>query len=308
MPSHAENIFMTAHNIGNRQASFLRHAGEDFLYSSQGVIDPRRLRIAETTISDLTQDIPFLADQIKESMKFSLDHNVGDAIVKMASTPMETVIKALPFAKLPHKKIWVEYITRGDTSRTGWLMQETKQGIVVCCSTSTKKMGHIPSFIVAPSTFLISKEGIHLLYAANIAPEAMPTITKALMTQAKDCINLLLLLNSRSQVLTVEEPQEDYTKINRAKRRNGKPEKPSLHTIKFDVARLVRKGLSATEAFADIAAALVRGHFKVRKTGVFFWSPFVRGAKSEEEKQVVWEAGLKRDRDVTITGPACLPS
>jgi hypothetical protein len=87
----------------------------------------------------------------------------------------------------------------------------------------------------------------------------------------------LLLLNSRN--LTRVEPQVISEKLQRARAKSGK--QPLLDhariTIHLSRALAARAG-AATDPRNPMRLHVVRGHFKIRKSGVFWWSPHSRGS------------------------------
>jgi hypothetical protein len=88
----------------------------------------------------------------------------------------------------------------------------------------------------------------------------------------------LALLNSRNVVAT---ESVDLTSLNKARRKRKQPELLSYTTCKISLrlgARIARSQ-SGNEGRSPIRAHFVRGHFKVRKSGIFWWSPFLRGDK-----------------------------
>lgn len=97
----------------------------------------------------------------------------------------------------------------------------------------------------------------------------------------QELVAILLLLNSRNATETGPEP--DLRAINRARTRKGDPPLLPLRPVILDITRRLRAARRAgiSDAPSDIRAALVRGHFKVRKSGVFWWSPHIRGNVGE---------------------------
>lgn len=92
----------------------------------------------------------------------------------------------------------------------------------------------------------------------------------------------LQLMNSRN---CIEIERSDFSKLNKARaKRGGEPlcdySTVKLHLRKKRYVHLIRVGLSEGE----IRAYLCRGHFKVRKTGVFWWSPHIRGKGVPKDK------------------------
>ncbi len=98
------------------------------------------------------------------------------------------------------------------------------------------------------------------------------------MAEAGLFLGILMLINTRNG--TRQEPC-DLGKLNaaRAKRRSF----PLLDysTITLHLDRHSREFPRAGDSHADLEAHLVRGHFKVRRTGIFWWSPHVRGTLAD---------------------------
>jgi hypothetical protein len=87
-------------------------------------------------------------------------------------------------------------------------------------------------------------------------------------------IATLALLNSRnaSEVVPV-----DRTKQNKRRKLVGKPLLFDYHELCIPQRYKQRNVPSAGEDPAQLRARFVRGHWKVRKTGVFFWNAYQRG-------------------------------
>lgn len=87
----------------------------------------------------------------------------------------------------------------------------------------------------------------------------------------------IMLLNSRN--LAEHEPRPIAAKLNRARARSGKaPLLDYTHVrVRLTRALAARAGMAA-DARNPSRLHLVRGHFKIRRTGIYWWSPFARGA------------------------------
>lgn len=112
--------------------------------------------------------------------------------------------------------------------------------------------------------------------------------------EVKVVLSLLLLLNSRSRMLKITQPKS----LKKTFQSEIKP-----RTIEFDIERLLEKSkekLNSDEAKTHQAEALVRGHFKVRKTGVFWWSPYIRNKKSSTK--IDNNKHLDCDRTAVVSG------
>lgn len=89
---------------------------------------------------------------------------------------------------------------------------------------------------------------------------------------------LLAVINSRNLV-SITPDTTDLTKLNRARAKRGKP--PMLQFRKVAIS-LSRSATTRASQRGDGAMPLhtVRGHFKVRKSGIYWWAPYWRGDAS----------------------------
>lgn len=105
-----------------------------------------------------------------------------------------------------------------------------------------------------------------LMNAASKDIEGEPTLLRA----------AVMLLNSRN--LAEYQPRPIAAKLNHARRKNGKPPLLDYTHVRIRLSRALgeRAGMAA-DPRAPSRLHLVRGHFKVRATGVYWWAPFARG-------------------------------
>jgi len=91
---------------------------------------------------------------------------------------------------------------------------------------------------------------------------------------------MLGILNARN---IAEREYVDRSEMNRKRERRGKSPLSSHHTLTINsrVRRFFAEKKEGGDAVSELRAHFVRGHFKVRKSGVFFWSPFLRGDQSK---------------------------
>jgi hypothetical protein len=112
---------------------------------------------------------------------------------------------------------------------------------------------------------------------ASNAKEYLDVAVECLHGQSGFIRAALLLINTKN--LTTSEPYVASSKLQRARQRSGKA--PILDytkvTIKLSKALAARAG-DAADPKNPMRLHLVRGHFKIRKSGVFWWSPFQRGS------------------------------
>lgn len=109
----------------------------------------------------------------------------------------------------------------------------------------------------------------------NLPQELVDEWREMARSVAALCQYILMMLNSRN---AVEHQDHDISRLNKAR---VKRDKPPLLTHRVTHLHLSRARLRDAEASGmtrtEMRAHMVRGHFKVRRTGVYWWSAFVRG-------------------------------
>jgi hypothetical protein len=93
---------------------------------------------------------------------------------------------------------------------------------------------------------------------------------------------LLMLINSKN---AVEQVPSDLTRLNKARAKIGKVPKFDYSVTRLSISRSQsRLGTAHGMDRQAVRQHLVRGHFKMRRTGVYWWSPFTRGAGRRLER------------------------
>jgi hypothetical protein len=91
-------------------------------------------------------------------------------------------------------------------------------------------------------------------------------------------LSLLTILNSRNVISYSEEAT--FEKLNKQRKKKGKPPVLSHREIRLNLSKVQRQRLGEYAQRSPSArpteAHLVRGHWKLRKTGLYWWSPHVR--------------------------------
>ncbi|MGB4106990.1 MAG: hypothetical protein WBK55_04260 [Alphaproteobacteria bacterium] len=255
------------------------------------------------------RDIADIAADLPSSMRFAINHDVADAVAKMSNTSTSTLLRAFNYARLPFPKTWIEYTARGWKDKEGWLLQEMPGEKISLKFVESYTGFNAPLYERYAQHFLISRDGFNFAHTPATEKDYKRQSQSGMEKACRDALSVLLLLNSRSNIIRVQH-ENDLGKLNAKRRKQGhRTDLLSIHAIHFDIARLLKQNpaMSAGEASESMAAALVRGHFKVRQTGVFFWSPYVRAASSQEEKARIINARLQDDRGVGKSGQSALP-
>ena len=85
----------------------------------------------------------------------------------------------------------------------------------------------------------------------------------------------LILVNTKNGVAS---EREDISRLNRARRKARKAPLHEFLVTRMALSNHAKRGVIGSGNSREQARQhYVRGHFKVRKTGVYWWSPFVRG-------------------------------
>jgi hypothetical protein len=87
----------------------------------------------------------------------------------------------------------------------------------------------------------------------------------------------LLLINSRNTI--VEQSRDDYSRLNKARAKNRKPPLKEFINTKIKLGRIQAARAGARgQRVEGTKMHVVRGHFKIRSSGVYWWSSHARGA------------------------------
>ncbi|CAN5440604.1 hypothetical protein BH10CYA1_BH10CYA1_62190 [soil metagenome] len=113
-------------------------------------------------------------------------------------------------------------------------------------------------------------------YAAKIVEALTSTMRQASLVKT-----VLAILNSKN--ITDQESVSTLPMPNNLRRKMPTQKKLyAHHLLKIDLTKSQRNRAAAYGlSVEEMRAHLVRGHFKVRKSGIFWWSPFVRGSAKE---------------------------
>jgi hypothetical protein len=92
---------------------------------------------------------------------------------------------------------------------------------------------------------------------------------------------LLCMLNSRN---VVQHEVVDLSKLNKARKKRGKVPLYDYTRTTISLTRSMHRIGEARGMSREASRQhLVRGHFKIRRTGVYWWSPFLRGDAAKGE-------------------------
>jgi hypothetical protein len=85
----------------------------------------------------------------------------------------------------------------------------------------------------------------------------------------------VIMLNAKA---ALEQTPDDFVRLNRRRALAGKPALREFVVTRLNLSHSRSRNATAQGMSRNAARQhLVRGHFKVRSSGIFWWSPFVRG-------------------------------
>jgi hypothetical protein len=250
-----------------------------------------------------------------EVQRFVLSPEVSRSAAAVMNLPLAAQPKALQLCRLPFPRCWLEW-RNDDGGREGALVIADDHPLVGSCLSVQQRPGH-PIYCWPMMTMFNWKEDFRLSneFGKNPLTDADwgqclsnnpqfagqrdewnelgqrhkvaidPTMwdEQRVRTDGQEALNgiyrvraLLLLLNSRNIVGT--EPCTPDPKLQRARAKCGK--KPLLDFTRVDIRLsriMARRAGEAADPREPMRLHLVRGHFKLRRTGVFWWSPHPRG-------------------------------
>ncbi len=252
---------------------------------------------------DELQSVPKFAADLKSCARFTLAPAVVDAMDRMTRTPVEQVLKNLSRARPAFNHIWIEYEQKG--RQFGYLVSfdPKDESFNLKVATWSGRDTQYPEMYDYDTSLKFNADGYTMRHSQEAHMYDAETgytdvVQKIVAENAHKMICIFLLMNSRSKVLEAAPEQA-------ARTANGGHEPASLSTIRFDLSRIMKKhdGMSSADAQKYMAETLVRGHFKVRQTGVWWWDPHLRNKDDGKTVEQAWSDQLARGRTDTILQP-----
>jgi hypothetical protein len=133
------------------------------------------------------------------------------------------------------------------------------------------------------------------VFAADVDQSAFRSLMSMarfdLASEWRFALTLLTVMNSRN-VIEVG-PETDLTKLNKGRIKKGVPPLLSHREVRLSLSKGIKRRLTKGGAGTgdDREAHLVMGHWKLRSTGLYWWSPHVRGGSADEGKPRIYRVG-----------------
>jgi hypothetical protein len=124
-------------------------------------------------------------------------------------------------------------------------------------------------------------EGVEMLkIAASMGDDYVKSKIRDIADDILPLLGMMILLNSKNGVDT--RAHEPPPKLNKARAKRGQPPLIAYREVTIKLGggdrRAVRAGGVSHE---EVSRHLVRGHFKVRKSGVYWWRNHIRGSETK---------------------------
>lgn len=269
--------------------------------------------IAIATMSKLDKnefafDKDELIKEIKNSQKFHFGNSeiVNSVINKGYTGKREVFQENIEFLKMPFPVCWFDYTTFDDTDDGGKVIR----GFLLFSSEASdiyiEKFSHLRTipffnslkiipflgtkkcFFPTLESYAVIVGGKHEDYSDYIRPFTLYKTVKGFadlgLTEDQFFHNMridlsileasLLLLNCKNISKERIYPSQA---LNKKRLRNGKCELFSYHVLNITNNKRTLSSNDNKNALSHNRVHLCRGHFKYRRTGVFWWQPHLRG-------------------------------
>lgn len=260
----------------------------------QKMITPEDIRQMQHFLEDFEENpllsgsksIPFeqvggFQEMLRKAQKFSLTPSFASATLARLATP-ETVFKAREWFALLHNPMWLEWQMEDMRARFGALVYSkptiTGDPTIMCYFTHGNLHGEAKSFELFHFRFLPDslrhENGHYQMEVENMNGEDVGEVG---MEHA--CIILIFdfIVRMNSKRITDVHPAEDLSRINKKRLRLGKLPLCEYHIV--DLNKEIKQYLKQIdgEVVHGVRFHWRRGHFKIRKTGIFWWNPHTAG-------------------------------
>jgi hypothetical protein len=242
-----------------------------------------------------------LRGRLSKAHKFVLARDFAVAADQFSTNNSDALSTVLPLARLPYPETWLEVAQQdrrsfataplqtgdGKLARVGWLLTQTAASgawsaqMFWSFALSERLFGQLLPPTTSPLLLTIDPQRADTLAATAFrqADNLGPMFAQVRRSNAEDWIGepgfliaTLALLNSRNAAAT-----ELTAPNNRRRGLTGKPLLFSYHLVRIPQRYQQRHIAAAADDPAQIRAHFCRGHFKARRTGIYFWSAHQRG-------------------------------
>jgi hypothetical protein len=240
------------------------------------------------------EDVPKFQDKLRTAQKFSLTPSFSSATLARLATP-ETVMKAREWFALIHNPMWLEWTVEDMRARFGALVYSkptaTGDSSIMCyfaygTTHSETKQFELFHFRFLPDS-LRHADGKYQMDIENVDGKDIDEVR-----WEHACIILIFdfIVRMNSKRITEFRPAEDLSRINKKRLRLGKLPLCEYHVV--DLNKEIKQYLKQVngDVVHGVRFHWRRGHFKIRKTGIFWWNPHTAGRIEQGEIQKEYTA------------------
>lgn len=250
------------------------------MFAHQVIEDSKRWENVDKEIIDK------LVISINKSQKFHFGSSVDLCKLFSGNNGKEVFQTDVEYLKAPYNICWFDYVNYTDEKSTGGLW---KRAFLIFCEENVINYAmflydkSIGFWYLSPLMIYIKVGAVHndaydyirasSLYQSDINldnPEEMKWMQHDLSVLEVS----LRVLNCKN-VLTEIIPKP--IELNKKRKRNGKVEIFSYHILNISTKTKGKYTDGSIHSLSHNRIHLCRGHFKQRKTGLYWWQPHVRG-------------------------------
>jgi hypothetical protein len=226
-------------------------------------------------------DVGQFQEKLRTAQKFSLTPAFAGATLSRLATP-ETMFKAKEWFALIHDPMWIEWLMPDSRERFGALLYSKPvvngDPAIFCYFTfggsdRAAKTFELFHFRILPDS--LRQEGVG--YRMNIENADGTDDDEVRFEHVCTVLIFDFIVRMNSKRITDFKPAEDLSRINKKRLRLGKLPLCEYHIV--DLNKEIKQCLKQTdsEVVHGVRFHWRRGHFKARKTGIFWWNPHTAG-------------------------------
>lgn len=244
-------------------------------------------RLKSTPAGPFTDGVTRANALLPAAGRFRVDDTVMKAVERMERTPFADLLGALDQARLPFPVTWIEWPSLGG-GHLGYLVEQARGEIgfafrqYLYAEGMERATGH--RVICGLGRVVVEPAGHHCENPAEAATSGSVLGRDPHELAAADLLGMLLIINSPSRVVVIDEAP-DTSRVDARRVRQGRMPLPNLRPIRLDFGRLrqidVEDGTERADGDAS-AEHFVRGHFKFRHRRMHWWSPHIRNQAAHE--------------------------
>lgn len=247
--------------------------------------------------SPFAEAVALAKAELPQAGRFRVNQDVMEEVVRMEMSPIDELLTAMPHARLPLASTWIEWMNPEGGDHIGYLIQTEPQpdsfryrrymtmrgmdGDIVADFDWVKVNSHGYSTDVPPVRY--PAPAVLMISAGNNDAMLDQTFAEDVRKAVIDVVSMVLIINSPSGVVDIA-PPADTIKEDARRLRTGRMPLPNLRDIRLNIGR-IRQEAGGSDGADQTGGAraehVVRGHFKLIKSKMRWWSPHIRNRTGE---------------------------